>query len=107
MDRAPAPRARNGSASAIVWLATFKTWLVTGTFGSDTSRDGGRTWRAGSTPAPTMLSARFRAAATWAVGSAGRIARFNPAASKRHHILLILLRESGSEGSEAVNKKRV
>ena len=61
----PGPK---GFRSAIVWLPETKTWLATGTSGSDISTDNGRTWRQFDTDPYNALSA------TWAVGPKGRIA---------------------------------
>ena len=62
-----------GFRSAVIWLADRKTWLVTGTSGSDVSADQGRTWNRFDTGGYNALSAAGDA--VWAVGPKGRIAR--------------------------------
>jgi photosystem II stability/assembly factor-like uncharacterized protein len=66
-----------GFRSAVVYLADRKTWIVTGTSGSDISTDWGASWRlfdSGSYNAMSFVSSN----AGWAVGGHGRIARFKP-----------------------------
>jgi photosystem II stability/assembly factor-like uncharacterized protein len=76
----PAPEGAGpkGFRSAVAWLADRKTWLATGTSGSDISTDGGKTWKAfdsGSFNALGVASSKaISSEATWAVGSKGRIA---------------------------------
>jgi photosystem II stability/assembly factor-like uncharacterized protein len=73
-----APGARPaGFRSAVVYLADRKTWMVTGTSGSDISTDGGATWKLfdnGSYNAMSFVSG----VAGWAVGGRGRVAKFQP-----------------------------
>jgi hypothetical protein len=66
-----------GFRSAVVYLVDRKTWIVTGTSGSDISFDGGVTWKlfdSGSYNALTFVSG----SAGWAVGGRGRVAKFQP-----------------------------
>jgi photosystem II stability/assembly factor-like uncharacterized protein len=63
-----------GFRSAILWLADTRTWLVTGTSGSEISTDNGRTWRLFDSGAYNALSG-VSGTAVWAVGPKGRIAR--------------------------------
>jgi len=64
-----------GFRSAVVWLPAFKLWIVTGTSGSDVSRDGGNNWKlfdSGAYNAMTFVPG----GEGWAVGPQGRIARY-------------------------------
>ena len=63
-----------GFRSAIAYLPCGKIWIVTGTSGSDFSRDGGRTWQGFDDGAYNALG--FAGDAGWAVGPKGRIARY-------------------------------
>jgi photosystem II stability/assembly factor-like uncharacterized protein len=62
-----------GFRSAVTYLADRKTWLVTGTSGSDISTDNGNTWQTIDTGPFNALSA-ISSRAAWAVGPRGRIA---------------------------------
>jgi photosystem II stability/assembly factor-like uncharacterized protein len=70
------PAARPGGfRSAVAYLPDIKTWVVTGTSGSDVSTDDGQTWERfddGAYNAMSFVSSR----AGWAVGPRARIARF-------------------------------
>jgi photosystem II stability/assembly factor-like uncharacterized protein len=66
-----------GFRSAIVHVPESKLWIVTGTSGSDVSRDGGSTWKLFDGGSYNAMS--FSGAAGWAVGGQGRIARFQAA----------------------------
>jgi photosystem II stability/assembly factor-like uncharacterized protein len=64
-----------GFRSAVAYLPDTRTWIVTGTSGSDISTDDGQTWKPfdeGAYNAMSFLSSR----AGWAVGPRGRIAGF-------------------------------
>jgi photosystem II stability/assembly factor-like uncharacterized protein len=66
-----------GFRSAVVYLADRKTWIVTGTSGSDISTDWGASWRlfdSASYNAMSFVSGH----AGWAVGGHGRVASFKP-----------------------------
>jgi photosystem II stability/assembly factor-like uncharacterized protein/glyoxylase-like metal-dependent hydrolase (beta-lactamase superfamily II) len=65
-----------GFRSAVACLADTKTWIATGTSGSDISTDDGRTWKRFDTGAYNAMSFVSNAAG-WAVGPRGRIARFH------------------------------
>lgn len=65
----------NGFRSAITYLPDTKTWIATGTAGSDVSTDKGKTWKQfdkGNYNAMSFLLSY----AGWAVGPKGVIARF-------------------------------
>ncbi|MEO8595529.1 MAG: glycosyl hydrolase [Candidatus Solibacter sp.] len=68
-----------GYRSAVVYMASEKLWLATGTSGSDTSTDDGKTWKAFDSGAFNAMSFTQEGAG-WAVGPQGRIARFVPPA---------------------------
>jgi photosystem II stability/assembly factor-like uncharacterized protein/glyoxylase-like metal-dependent hydrolase (beta-lactamase superfamily II) len=68
-----------GFRSAVAYLRDTKTWIGTGTSGSDVSTDDGQTWTTFDTGAYNALSF-VSSAAGWAVGPRGRIARFSAAA---------------------------
>jgi photosystem II stability/assembly factor-like uncharacterized protein len=64
-----------GFRSAVAYLPDIKTWVVTGTSGSDVSTDDGQTWKRfddGAYNAMTFISS----GAGWALGPRGRIAKF-------------------------------
>jgi photosystem II stability/assembly factor-like uncharacterized protein len=64
-----------GFRSAVAYLPDVKTWIVTGTSGSDASTDDGQSWKPfddGAYNAMSFVSSQ----AGWAVGPRGRIARF-------------------------------
>ena len=64
-----------GFRSVIAYLPKERTWIVTGTSGSDFSRDDGKTWVGfddGAYNAMTFVSG----GAGWVVGPKGRIARY-------------------------------
>jgi photosystem II stability/assembly factor-like uncharacterized protein len=70
------PSAPAGYRSAVVHLPGTRTWIVTGTSGSDISEDAGHTWRTFDQGDYNALS--FASAdAGWAVGPKGKIARFS------------------------------
>lgn len=64
----------NGYRSAVVYLGDRRTWIATGTSGSDISVDGGRTWKAFDEGAFNAMSA-VSSESAWAVGPKGRIAK--------------------------------
>jgi len=70
----PAGARPRGFRSAVTFLLDGKSWIVTGTSGSDVSPDGGKTWTAFGSEALNAIGCVSRAA-TWAVGPNGRIAR--------------------------------
>jgi photosystem II stability/assembly factor-like uncharacterized protein len=63
-----------GFRSAVAFLAREKMWIATGTSGSDVTRDDGRTWTTFDSGAYNAMS--FAGGLGWAVGPAGRVARF-------------------------------
>jgi len=69
------PGSPSGFRSAVVWVATRKVWITTGTNGSDISRDGGRTWKQFDSGAYNSLSVAGDTA--WAAGPRGRLARLS------------------------------
>jgi len=64
-----------GFRSAAAFIPAHKLWLVTGTSGSDSSDDGGKTWKPFDSGAYNAMSF-VKSGAGWAVGPQGRIARF-------------------------------
>jgi photosystem II stability/assembly factor-like uncharacterized protein len=70
----PGPK---GFRSAVAWLPGRKLWIVTGTSGSDVSRDNGKTWTPFDNGAYHAMSF-VPSGDGWAVGPQGRIARFQP-----------------------------
>jgi photosystem II stability/assembly factor-like uncharacterized protein len=71
---APDSPGLHGFRSAVLWVPGLKTWLATGTSGSDISRDNGRTWKQFDAGAYNALAGYGKD--VWAVGPKGRIARF-------------------------------
>ena len=70
------PAARPGGfRSAAAYVAAFKLWVVTGTSGSDSSADGGKTWKLFDSGAYNAMSF-VKSGEGWAVGPQGRVARF-------------------------------
>jgi len=68
-----------GFRSAVAWVPSKNLWIVTGTSGSDTSTDDGRTWKQFDESSYNAMS--FTPSGEgWAVGGRGRVARFHPAA---------------------------
>ncbi len=65
-----------GFRSAVAWLAPRNLWIAAGTSGSDSSADGGKTWKRFDTGAFNAIG--VAGADAWAVGPRGRIARFRP-----------------------------
>jgi photosystem II stability/assembly factor-like uncharacterized protein len=63
-----------GYRSAIVYLQDLEAWVVTGSSGSDVSRDGGKSWTAFDDGSFNAISA-ISSSSAWAVGPKGRIAR--------------------------------
>jgi len=64
-----------GFRSAVAYVADRKVWIAVGTSGADLSTDDGKNWRAfdtGNYNAVSFASSK----AGWAVGPAGRIAKF-------------------------------
>jgi len=73
----PAGTPPKGFRSAVAYLAGRKIWIAAGTSGADISTDGGQNWKpfdSGNYNAVSFASSQ----AGWAVGPAGRIARFAP-----------------------------
>ncbi len=66
----------SGFRSAVAWLAAMRAWVVTGTSGSDISRDDGASWKRFDDSGYNAMSFTRRGAG-WAVGAKGRIARFD------------------------------
>ncbi len=64
-----------GFRSAAAYVAAHKLWIVTGTSGSDSSNDGGKTWKLFDSGAYNAMSF-VKSGEGWAVGPQGRIARF-------------------------------
>ena len=72
----PAGAPPKGFRSAVAYLADRKVWIAVGTSGADVSNDGGENWQAfdsGNYNAVSFASSRVG----WAVGPAGRIAKFS------------------------------
>jgi photosystem II stability/assembly factor-like uncharacterized protein len=67
------------SAAAVATIAFAKLWIVTGTSGSDISRDGGKTWKLFDSGAYNALSFAPTGEG-WAVGPNGGVARFQAVA---------------------------
>jgi photosystem II stability/assembly factor-like uncharacterized protein len=76
---APPNTGPKGFRSAVAWLPGRKLWIVTGTSGSDVSRDNGKTWELLDSGAYHAMSF-VPGGDGWAVGPQGRIARFQPPA---------------------------
>ena len=76
---APPNTGPKGFRSAVAWLPGRKLWIVTGTSGSDVSRDNGKTWKRFDSGAYNAMSF-VPSGDGWAVGPQGRIARFQPPA---------------------------
>lgn len=66
-----------GFRSAVAWIPGAKTWIATGTSGSDISVDGGANWKQFDSTGYNALAFASNGAG-WVVGPRGRIARFNP-----------------------------
>ncbi len=66
----------HGFRSAVAYVAKYKLWIVTGTSGSDTSIDGGRTWKQFDAGAYNAISFT-KDGVGWAAGPAGRVAKFS------------------------------
>jgi photosystem II stability/assembly factor-like uncharacterized protein len=64
-----------GFRSAAAYVAAHKLWIVTGSSGSDSSADGGTTWKLFDSGAYNAMSF-VKTGEGWAVGPQGRIARF-------------------------------
>jgi photosystem II stability/assembly factor-like uncharacterized protein len=72
---APSGTPPAGFRSAVAWLPGTKTWVATGTSGSDMSTDDGVTWK--QFDATGYNAAAFVSGEVgWAVGPRGRIAKF-------------------------------
>jgi photosystem II stability/assembly factor-like uncharacterized protein len=66
-----------GFRSAVAWLPGAKTWIATGTSGSDISTDDGSSWK--QFDSTGYNGAAFVSnSAGWAVGPRGRIAKWSP-----------------------------
>ncbi len=63
-----------GFRSAVAYVAELKLWIATGTSGSDSSADGGESWKNFDKEAYNAMS--FVGDSGWAVGPKGAIARF-------------------------------
>jgi photosystem II stability/assembly factor-like uncharacterized protein len=72
---APAGPRPAGFRSAVAYAPDEKIWIATGTSGSDISTNGGAQWKQFDSTGYNAL-AFLNAAAGWAVGPRGRIARF-------------------------------
>ncbi len=77
--QAPTGAGPKGFRSAVAWLPVYKVWIVTGTSGSDISRDDGKTWKLFDSGAYNAMSF-VPGGDGWAVGPQGRVARFQPPA---------------------------
>lgn len=64
-----------GYRSAVAYIEERKMWIATGTFGSDASLDGGRTWKSFGDAGYNAMS--FAGTAGWAVGAGGIIGTFH------------------------------
>jgi len=64
----------NGFRSAVVYVASRRAWIATGTSGSDMSIDGGVSWKQFDSGAFNALSGAGHGS-VWAAGPKGRIAR--------------------------------
>jgi len=71
---APTGQPPAGFRSAVAYLTDKKTWIATGTSGSDISLDDGATWKQFDATGYNAIS--FASGAGWAVGPRGRIAVF-------------------------------
>jgi photosystem II stability/assembly factor-like uncharacterized protein len=69
-----------GFRSAVAYLADAKTWIATGTSGSDVSIDDGQTWSTFDSGAYNAMSFGSSTAG-WAVGPRGHVARFSMSAA--------------------------
>lgn len=67
----------SGFRSAVVFVAARKLWIAAGTSGSDVSSDGGKTWNVFDAGAYNAISFAPTGVG-WAVGPAGRVAKFRP-----------------------------
>ncbi len=73
--KAPEGKPPAGFRSAVAWMPGSKTWIVTGTSGSDVSNDDGATWTVfDSTGYNAVFFVSNRVG--WAAGPRGRIASF-------------------------------
>jgi photosystem II stability/assembly factor-like uncharacterized protein len=77
---APSGTPPGGFRSAVAWLPGTKTWVATGTSGSDISTDHGVNWKIFDSVGYNAI-AFVSSGAGWAVGPRGRIAKWNPASS--------------------------
>jgi photosystem II stability/assembly factor-like uncharacterized protein len=71
------PTVPKGFRSAVAYVPELKSWIVTGTSGSDISSDAVN-WKLFDSASYNAMS--FAGRAGWAVGAQGRIAAFQPAA---------------------------
>jgi hypothetical protein len=70
------PTVPKGFRSAVAYVPELKSWIVTGTSGSDISSDAVN-WKLFDSASYNAMS--FAGRAGWAVGAQGRIAAFQPA----------------------------
>lgn len=80
---APSGTPPGGFRSAVEWLPGTKTWVATGTSGSDISTDDGINWKVFDSVGYNAI-AFVSSAVGWAVGPRGRIAKWNPPSSPPH-----------------------
>jgi photosystem II stability/assembly factor-like uncharacterized protein len=66
-----------GFRSAVAYVGDLKLWIAVGTSGSDSSSDGGETWKQFDKAAYNAMS--FAGDSGWAVGPQGAIGRFKRA----------------------------
>jgi photosystem II stability/assembly factor-like uncharacterized protein len=74
---APSGTPPAGFRSAVAWLPGAKTWITTGTSGSDVSADDGSSWKQFDSTGYNA-AAFVSNSAGWAVGPRGRIAKWSP-----------------------------
>jgi photosystem II stability/assembly factor-like uncharacterized protein len=77
---APSGTPPAGFRSAVAWLPGTKTWIATGTSGSDISTDNGINWKQLDSPGYNAL-AFVNGSTGWAVGPRGRIAKWSGASN--------------------------
>lgn len=73
---APSGTPPAGFRSAVAWLPGAKTWIATGTSGSDVSTDDGTSWKQFDSTGYNAV-AFVSESAGWAVGPRGRIAKWS------------------------------
>jgi photosystem II stability/assembly factor-like uncharacterized protein len=74
---APSGTPPAGFCSGVAWLPGAKTWIATGTSGSDVSTDDGTSWKQFDSTGYNAVAFVSKSAG-WAVGPRGRIAKWSP-----------------------------